>query len=421
MQFFVGSVQGYTQVASGRRANRNPRRAPKPQVISRLGHASRPRALHRSRDLVSDLLRDAGSGQPFWKFWGRSVQKDYPPKLRSNPVSLALSQLGGTDTHSTPVIERTVEELHDCLGNQVATPRAGRTDAGPLLAALRAGRTDNALRTELASYFQSATHERSHETMEDIRAASLLDQFLAAALRDDQGRPVDPAIRDGIHAIMQTGRLDVYAETLATIGVAYSAVGDYGGNNVYDDSKKGVFLNPNTRNPEVLKRVLAHEIFHAFNAAHGLDRSRPGLEGPGALNSLNEGFGIAVIPFAFEPNASLNLAEMVYGTKNYYRDIGIAGYDRNFPLGNATNADSKLRGLLRAVSAQDRSQLLWEDSHKLTEDYQSFFEGLNRADGSWAEQVEIATAGMLSARSPVAAKESPRATEPLDRIAPPEA
>lgn len=264
---------------------------------------------------------------------------------------------------------------------------------------LRAGRTDEAFRSRLHRSFAALDMDGSHTVMEAIRQEGLLDPFLHATLRDADGNPVDPRIHDGMREMMETGRLDIYAETLASTSF-----------NVHDPDTSGRAPHPAAFYPgedaiyftedklgrtdsEGIAKTLAHEIFHAFQHDHG-----------GTSGALNEGFGVAASNYAFTDD-DYSLAEMVYGTKNWKRD---QNGDADYPLGSYENADPKLTELLEALSGRDRSQLAWRDPDQLEQEYEDFWEPYDRfedADGDgeadWSQpggSAETAEAQMLAAR-----------------------
>ncbi|MDP1824067.1 MAG: hypothetical protein Q8L48_12520 [Archangium sp.] len=269
--------------------------------------------------------------------------------------------------------------------------------------ALKAGKTDDATRTMIGDYFKAQDMAGSHATMEKIRQEGLLDTFIQATVRDENGKPPGAELTAGLTRCMETGRLDVYAETLATTSIS---VGDYEGKLEYRPSDNAVVLDQNALgDTQNLANILAHELFHAFNDAHG-----------GGSGAINEGFGIAAREYAFT-DGEYNLAEMVYGTKNFYRDFNA---QPDYPLGDMRNADPKLKEFLDAMGGRDSSLLAWENPAQLEREYQENFEGINRAQDwdTWLVAVGEATTKMLDARGE---DRIPKPEEPAPAPAAPEA
>ena len=282
-----------------------------------------------------------------------------------------------------------------------AAPRGQVTEA-QVMEALRSGRTDDATRQMIAEYFVPLGMEASHETMESIRQEGLLGVFIQATVRDDAGSPPGPELTAGLTRLLETGRLDVYAETLASTPIN---VGDYGvleyrpGENavVLDESALG-----DTQN---LANILAHELFHAFADAHG-----------GGHGAINEGFGIAAREYAFT-DGQYSLAEMVYGTKNFYRDR-MDPPQPDYPLGDMRDADPELQAFLEALGARDSSLLAWQNPPQMEREYDEYFAPLDRSDeNAWPAAVEEATQRMLEARGENRVPEpEPQPTNPLEAI-----
>lgn len=252
-----------------------------------------------------------------------------------------------------------------------------------VLDALRVGNTDDATRTMIADYFKAQDMAGSHATMEKIRNEGLLDTFIQATVRDSDGNPPGAELTAGLTRCMETGRLDIYAETLATTAIN---VGDYEGKLEYRPADNAVVLDQNSiGDTESLGNILAHELFHAFADDHG-----------GGYGAINEGFGIAAREYAFQ-DGDYNLAEMVYGTKNYYRDYN---GQPDYPIGDMQGADPKLTEFLTAMAGRDSSQLAWDKPEQLQREYDVYFRPINRAQdwNTWLAAVDDATRRMQDAR-----------------------
>jgi hypothetical protein len=117
---------------------------------------------------------------------------------------------------------------------------------------------------------------------------------------------------------------------------------------------------------QTVPHTLIHETYHGFNARHGL----------GGGHALNEGTAIAVFKYYF--GDEVNLAETIFGTVNYYRDIGIQGYPRRFLVGDAWEVDAKGYEALRYLMAADVSGVDWFDGKLVERVYRKFWRRLNR-------------------------------------------
>ena len=266
-----------------------------------------------------------------------------------------------------------------------------------LLDDLRAGRTDDGFRSFLYGFFAALDAPDSHEAMELVRSAGLLDGFLAATLRDENGDAVPAIVTEAVGRIMETGRLDVYAETLASIPITVHdpATSGRSGSHHYNHGDDGVYLNGTAteitgNDVGAVASKLAHELFHAFAAHHGAS----------PYSAVNEGMAIAADRYALT-DGSYNVAEMVYGTKNWYRDV------RNPPkpdyeLGTFEDADPKLRALLEDLASRDSSGVAWDDTERLEQEYADYWEAIDR-DQPWADWLaaaEAATRDMIVGRRP---------------------
>jgi hypothetical protein len=321
--------------------------------------------------------------EPLRKQTGFSTRDEFVSRPATRVALTAESPLSA---QAAPAARNTLSTQNTVSAQaaQAATPTPDSRAAqeAQVLDALRSGKTDDATRQMIADYFKPLGMADSHATMEKIRNEGLLDNFLDATVRDEHGNPPSDQLKDGLRRLMETGRLDVYAETLATTTIS---MGDYDGL-YYQPSKKGVFLDETqVGDTQNLANILAHELFHAFNDAHG-----------GPHGALNEGMGIAAREFAFT-DGQYNLAEMVYGTKNFYRDFN---NQPDYPIGNVRNADPKLMELLNAFGARDSSLLAWQNPAQMEREYKEFFEPINRNQdwNSWLAAVNQATQDMLAAR-----------------------
>jgi len=296
------------------------------------------------------------------------------------------------------------------LGSTTRVAQAGTPGAAPtiddVVDALKGGKTDEATRTMIATYFTPLSMAESTAAMDRIRAEGLVEELVDATARDVNGDPVTAEVKTALVEIMSSGRLDVYAETLATVPIS---VGNYGSNVLQFDPNppKGVELDQATLaglSATDVRNVLAHEIFHAFSDAHGGD----------LYSALDEGFGIAVREYAFT-DAPYNVAEMVYGTYKNYRDIGGV---TTYPMGDYGGADPKLTELMNALSSRDSSQIAWNNPTQLQSDYDTFFAGLNRNQdfNTWKAEADQAAADMVAARTANPAPAAPPPSNPVQQF-----
>lgn len=255
--------------------------------------------------------------------------------------------------------------------------------------ALKDHKTDDATRDMIASYFAPLDMAQSHEAMQKIRDEGLLDEFVDATVRDVNGKPAADSVKQGVTKILETGKLDVYAETFANTPIT---VGNYGDGKLQFNPgpPRGIELDEKTLagfGEQDVANILAHETFHAFSDAHGGD----------GYSALDEGFGIAAREYAFG-TGSYDMAEMVYGTKNFYRDIR---KEPDYQFGDFSKADPKLTELLNAFSSEDSSQLNWKDPKMLQAEYTKFWEPLKRdvSWDDWKKAAAQATQDMLAARA----------------------
>lgn len=267
---------------------------------------------------------------------------------------------------------------------------------------LRAGNAGDEHRDRLRRQFAPLGLDASHAVMDAIRGAGQLDNFLNAALRDAEGDAVNATLRDGVRRLMETGRLDVYAETLTatSFNVHDPASSGRPGEPHFNPGENAIYFDQTTppisnADSEGLARTLAHETYHAFAHAHGAIRG-----------SMDEGFGIAAIPYAFSDD-TYSISEAVYGTKNFYRDKS-PNPDPDFPLGFYADPDAKLTELMTELGTRDHSRLRWQNLTHFTGDYQFWqpydrFEDLNaNGEADWSEPggyADQAEANMLADRN----------------------
>jgi hypothetical protein len=139
---------------------------------------------------------------------------------------------------------------------------------------------------------------------------------------------------------------------------------------------------------ESLRNVLLHESFHAFNCHE---------DGPNG--ALNEGAAIWIFKAAFPQglNPAETFAEATYGTKLFYRDIGVGQPDPNYPLQAPSNPKPKLVEELTRLSQADPSKLPWNSQTRLTSCFEQYWQQINRNQDyqSYLQLAQAATDAML--------------------------
>lgn len=274
-----------------------------------------------------------------------NTQVAFPPLLILGAAALAAVVLAG------------------CSGDPVDMDYA--SIEARVLDGLNNGVTTDEFRDEIARDFNALDMAESEQLMTAIRNAGLLDEFLDATLRDPNGDPVDPVVRTTAETMLNTGRLGFMGGTFASNGIATfspsagetTPSGDTRSHYVSDN----VYLNVDTIT--VMHETMTHEMYHAFSADHGQVGG----------SAFDEGFGIAIIDYAFG-TGSYDVAERVYGTANFYHDQGNTGY----PMGGTTGYDPLLMEVVTAIAAGDTSGLAWNDPVQLQNDYTNYFEALDR-------------------------------------------
>lgn len=349
-------------------------------------HRAEPQAPSRTRTIAD--VAGAGSGP-------RPTQETSDVALRGTRAQEAFLQARLLDRVG-PRAERPVDPATVAARPVDPPPGSVPPHVQGVLDIVENGAVDDASRAALAARFQGMTVAQSHEAMDAIRDRGLLGTFLDQTLRDASGKAVDPRIRAGVKEMMETGRLDAYAESLATTSY-----------NLHDPATSGRLSDPHYQSGGIyfteahlaaptgeLAKTMAHETYHAFAAAHG----------GSTYSALDEGMGIAAIHHAFS-DQPFSMAEAVYGTANFYRDYNL---DPNYPLGTMAGADPKLRELVGLFDDRDTSGLAWNAPRQLAAEYQKFWEPYSRSEdldgngvpdwfgpGGYAERAEAA---MLAAR-----------------------
>ena len=98
---------------------------------------------------------------------------------------------------------------------------------------------------------------------------------------------------------------------------------------------------------------------------------------------MNEGSAVWIFKVAFPEDRAVGeikagWAEATYGTVNYYRDIGLVGYDKNIALAAPSKPSAKLIEVYNWMSSQDLSKLPWNSTAKLQSCYDKYYKNINR-------------------------------------------
>jgi Flp pilus assembly pilin Flp len=320
----------------------------------------------------------------------------------------------------TPVDPKQQALARGLLAAQQAEGLAGDAAAADAISrALLAGDTSNAARDRIAAYFQPLGVTGSNQAMQAIRDAQLMSPFLDTTLRAADGQSVDPRVRLAVEKMMNSARLDVYAETLATRPISLYDPKDprFEGaapNHHFHPGapgkgmlwwaqapvEKGVYFNKDALDAsfkdtvpgqashglavDSLANTMAHEVYHAYHDAHG-----------GPNGAVNEGMGIAAFNYAYQ-DGPYDLAEMIYGTKNFYRDV-MQPPDPNYAL-TAGTGDPELTAFMAQIASRDSSGVAYDNQARLDAEYTNHWKDLKRSDGEWASKAAKATADMKAAR-----------------------
>lgn len=157
-----------------------------------------------------------------------------------------------------------------------------------------------------------------------------------------------------------------------------------------------VTLAPDFTTVGSIRDLLIHEAFHSFNCVNGGPGSQEGISSH--ANPLDEGSAIWITKVSFPQQRLGNemkaaWAETTYGTKNYYRDIGLPGYPKDIPLEIPSNPTQKLLDVYSWLSQNDPSKLPWNNLSKLQACYDRYYKDINRnVDfGLWLSSVASAS------------------------------
>ncbi|MBI4424011.1 MAG: hypothetical protein HY554_09805 [Elusimicrobia bacterium] len=226
--------------------------------------------------------------------------------------------------------------------------------------ALRLGKASPSLRASLKRALLGLSLRESRAYMDEVRRLGLVRRLVEALLvtRDAVHRD---ALVDRWTAVLSGTAADPLVEVLTYVdylSTNHSAL--YG---LYDPSRRVVDIADYAQRAD----AILHESCHGFMHAHGLPASDLGL---------NEGLCIA-LPKLVDDGAT-NIAEPVFGTVLYYRDVGLEGYPRNVSIGDPGKLDAKGRELVRELMLFDASGLDWFDPGQVRCVYERLWSQLDR-------------------------------------------
>ncbi len=254
-------------------------------------------------------------------------------------------------------------------------------------------------RPEISAWMKQRTVNQINQAVRDLKPeektklAEIVLQITGAAPRQeiDEARGL---LKQALIQIITKSELGFYA------GILSDAIVYIEGQALEATCGK-IFLSPQVINnntpPNSIRDTLMHEAFHSFSCQNG----GPGSSGKDVANPLEEGAAIWIFKAAFpegrDPNElTAGWAEAVYGTKNFYRDIGMTGYPKDIPLITADQPTPKLLEVYRYLALNDPSHLPWDSEVGLQKCYDKFYQPLKRnVDVTlWLKETAAASEGM---------------------------
>ncbi len=206
---------------------------------------------------------------------------------------------------------------------------------------------------------------------------------LPGILLDTNGsQTIRSLLLDAMRKAVNNSALGFYVEIFSYTKFNIQGGGFFGTcNNVYLSESAYSGLQPQDQ-----LTVLLHESFHSFNSING-----------GPSGALDEGSAIVIFKFAFPElfTPSEDWAEATYGTKLYYRDIGVGPKQPDYLLGASRAPTPKLLDVYQWLSSKDRSKLPWNSTPKLQRCFNSYFAPINRNTDFFAVWLPAANAASL--------------------------
>ncbi|MBI4424190.1 MAG: hypothetical protein HY554_10710 [Elusimicrobia bacterium] len=213
--------------------------------------------------------------------------------------------------------------------------------------------------------------EEAKRFMDAVRAAGLVRPLVEALTLAERAQRRD-ALVDRWVEVFSEPRADFLIEALTYVEYASSDAGT-----VYFPGSRTVDIYDYAK----AKDAIVHESCHGFMHEHRLDFAGVGL---------NEGLCIA-LPKHIDTGYG-DIAEAVFGTVLYYRDVGISGYPRAVAIGDANTLDAKGQSVVELLMEQDPSPIDWFNPRQLQCLYDRVWSRQNRnvAWDAWLAAVKRA-------------------------------
>ncbi|MBI4347436.1 MAG: hypothetical protein HY553_11310 [Elusimicrobia bacterium] len=216
--------------------------------------------------------------------------------------------------------------------------------------------------------------EEARAFMDAVRAQKLVRPLVNALLALSQSARNAHALTDEWVRVLEGGRADFLVEVLTYVEYASTGVGT-----VYFPGRDTVDIY----DYDAAVGAVVHESCHGFMDEHGLEGNAVGL---------NEGFCIA-LPKYIESGQG-DIAEAVFGTVLFYRDVGLRGYPTQVAIGDANTLDAKGQAVARFLMRHDPSGIDWFDARGVRCLYDRVWSKLDRDVewNAWLSSVDQATA-----------------------------
>jgi hypothetical protein len=213
---------------------------------------------------------------------------------------------------------------------------------------------------------KNLSFEEVTELMGVIRQQGKVEALVNALISIDSSATNQESLIEDWVTILSSGKLDYMVEILTYTNYRSAHPCGY-----YCFSGDSVYIGDYAA---VNVATIIHESNHSFNEVHGL----------GGNNGLNEGTSITICNY-FD-NTTKSLAESIFGTVLYYRDIKLAGYPTDLPIypygffdenGNVT-CDEKGKQFINFLMSEDVSRIDWFNPLKVQTIFDRYWKPLNR-------------------------------------------
>jgi len=216
------------------------------------------------------------------------------------------------------------------------------------------------------------------QTQRDSLASIILDTNVTGADKDK--------ILTAMKKVLNNQSTGFYAEIWS-----YTKIDIQSSYNGYSATCNNVRLNTGILNASAsdMFDTIMHESLHSFQCVNA-----------GPQGALDEGSAIWVFKVAFPEGRNpdelaAGFAETVFGTVNYYRDIGTNG-NHTIPLTAVTSTNGKLLELYNWLSTTDGSRLPWNSQTKLDYCYNTYYKSILRTDSQWFAKAKAASIAMAA-------------------------